>query len=90
MNPFWKTLLAGFVGIALLFGGSYAKAWIANHTYRADRMTQAERVRLQNEAVDRAIQRSYAQHRTAPQTSYTPPRPFYKPPRDYPNYNKRH
>lgn len=86
MNIFWKTLLMGFLGIAAIVGGRYSAAWIANNTYRAPPMTQAERVRLKNEAIDRVIERSYAQTRNTPEATYTPPRPFDRPPR---NYNTR-
>ena len=91
MNVFWKTFLGGMLCIALMFGGRYAKAWLGN-SYRGDRVTQAERVRLQNEAVDRVIQRSYAQ--TTQRSHVTPPPNYVRrqnppnrlPPNRFPNH----
>ena len=99
MNVFWKTLLGGFLCLALMVGARYAKAWF-KYGNRGSELTQAEQIRLKNEAIDRQLQRSYAQ---APQTTYVAPRPnlppnhtapikpppFYNPPIKPPNYNTR-
>ena len=42
MNPFWKTLLTGFLGVALLFGGRYARVWMAPKAF-IHNSTQQER-----------------------------------------------
>ncbi len=92
MNVFWKTFLGGMLCIALLFGGRYAKAWLGN-SFSGERMTQAERVKAQNEAIDRALHRSYATSTAQVQRTPMPPNyvsrqnpPNRFPPNRFPNH----
>ncbi len=95
MNVFWKTFLGGMLCIALLFGGRYAKAWIANHTYRADRVERVERQRLdyERQRLERERQMVAQTYYAAPRSSQSPsygqpikPPAFYTPPHRPPNY----
>jgi hypothetical protein len=41
MNPFWNKIVMTLVFMAALVSAKYAVAWVANHTWRADRYQAA-------------------------------------------------
>ncbi len=71
MNVFWKTIFGTVLTIAAIVSARYARAWIANHTFRANRVAQIERSQLQMDATARAAQRVYTP--STPRAFYTPP-----------------
>lgn len=41
MNPFWNKIVMTLAFIAAIISARYASAWVANHTWRADRYQAA-------------------------------------------------
>jgi hypothetical protein len=83
MNMFWKTILTAVLGAASLVGARYSANWIADHTYRANRASQSERVQqLQRAAIERAARQAFVpMHVTAPRAHRLRPNRF-------PNHNR--
>ena len=86
INVFWKTLLTGFLGIALIFGARYGRAWM-NGPGTFYNNAQLERTLREREAA--MVRSNFNTVRPAPPSSYrapVKPPPFYKPPIKPPSY----